>query len=179
MGGPLWLSRVATARSEGYRSYLKFDLSGITSVISGAILVLEFPTGTYDSPRSNETIEVYGVASAPDDYGFDFGGCAYHAFSRTVWNDLGEGALYGEAVVTASDEGSLLSIPLDSNALIRINTAIETSGEFAVGLRMPSLGIHRPHDLMAGTEGAPLWPDLCYGTPSSWTVRSLELWEGP
>ena len=57
----------------------------------------------------------------------------------TIFNDLGSGTLLGERIVSAADNGSTISIALNSDGLAALNAA--RGGLLAIGGALTSLGL--------------------------------------
>jgi hypothetical protein len=120
-----------------YHNYHKFDLSFVSNGIVSAELILEFPTDAFQSRFTTELIAFVDVTSDPDDFGFDFESGVARPFSMSVYEDLEEGS-YGFVWVSESDEDSLLTIGLDSDAASDINDAL--GGTFCIGGYMSRAG---------------------------------------
>lgn len=180
--GPIWVSIDDDRLDPGYRNYFKFDLSSVREGrdVTEAYLLLEFPSGAYDSKLPRELLTLHDVTSDPHTYGFDFSNCSIHGFSRSVWEDLGDGASYGSRYYRLNDEGTTTRIRLNASAIADINAAIAGDGEFAIGGTLtrkttpgsfPTLATDADWILLnTGHE-----TDLCFGTPSGWTTRKLVL----
>lgn len=107
-----------------FRSFLTFDLSGVTVTPVGAALSLQ--VDAYDSTTAM-TLDVYDYVLGND---------ALLGTSMTsidAFNDLGTGQLYGSASInsTSNPVGSTFTIPLSAAAVADINS--KADGLFTVG----------------------------------------------
>lgn len=115
-------------------TYFIFDLSGLGNP---SIATLRLEIHGYFGSDPSETITVYDVstpAATLEASGTDIG----------IFNDLGSGNVYATFVVRPSDVGTVLEIPLNSQAIADIRNS---SGFFSVGLRATTL------NLPSGDEG--------------------------
>ncbi len=161
-----YIAGAVSSISPEYRDFFVFDLSNVTQTIVSAQLEAYNPSASvvgdfsngYTSPNASDTYDLFDVSTSIAALGSRSGGVA--AFS-----DLGTGTIYGSHVFTTADNGTLVSIPLDSAALVALNTS---HGLFALGGADISvvLGVGRDN-IFAFTAG-PLG-----GSPVSDTTREL------
>jgi len=121
-----------------YRSYHKFDLSGLAVPVLSAQMVLEFPDGAYSSHYGSEMLLLYDVTTDQNGFGFDFGAGVGRAFSAAAYADFGDGLYFGGRTYSAADEGTLTTIDLSADAVATINAA--AGGIFCIGGRMSGGG---------------------------------------
>jgi hypothetical protein len=120
-----------------FNSFFVFDLTSVPpSSFTGATLRLEIEN--YYGPDASESLTIYDV-STPTSVLTSSGS------NVAVFNDLGSGNSYGNFTVLRTDEGSILEITLNNQALADI--AATTGGFFAVGLHVNDIG------LSSGDEG--------------------------
>jgi hypothetical protein len=163
-----------------FNSFFVFDLTSISgNSVESAILRLEVEN--YFGPDSSESLTIYDVATpipVLTASGTDVG----------VYTDLQSGNDYGNFTVHPSDEGSIIEITLNSQALADIEAAI--GGQFAVGLHVNNISLPsgnegvrfslddeaRVHQLIlttstggggGGGQGSPLTYDVYLGTDIS------------
>lgn len=123
-----------------YRNFVVFDLTTVTEVILSAEIQLYNPDNAvsalrgYISPDANETIALYDVTTAADTVRMSQTGAA----GMAIFSDLGSGTLLGERIVSAADNGSTISIALNSDGLAALNAA--RGGLLAIGGALTSLG---------------------------------------
>lgn len=105
---------VGTLGGREFRDFFVFDLTDMHSgpfEIVSAELRLWLPDGGYVSPDASELYELYSVETDPADV---MAGGSGHT---DIFDDLGDGTLYGSATVAPGDQGSVLSISLLAGAL--------------------------------------------------------------
>ena len=127
--------------TEIFRSFFVFDLSSISDAIAEATLNLELET--YFGPDPFETVDVFDVFATADELGTSYTDGS--PIGLSIYADLGTGNLYGTAVITPSDHGSIISFPLDLQAAMDISSKV--GGKFAVGLK-----VQEPFSLPSGDE---------------------------
>ncbi len=123
-------SKVSTFKSR-YRSWLSFDLSGITDTIISASLSINI--AGYVSAQDSEELHIHQVSTDYTSMGSD---------STTTYNDLGDGLLYASKVFAKSDPYSYIDCLLDPSALVDIQSAMNGDGAFTVGLEINTISIH-------------------------------------
>lgn len=111
-----------------YRSYLAFDLSSLSRLITAATLRVEIER--YFSADPSESVVVYDVSTP-------ISVLTASGENVAVFSDLGTGNSYGGFTVIPTDVGSVLQITLSGEALNDINAAL--GGRFAVGLSLSSI----------------------------------------
>jgi hypothetical protein len=77
----------------------------------------------YVSPDPTETLQLYDVTTAAADLIGNTAGVS-------GFTDLGSGTLYGTTVVSATDNGQVVEIPLNAAAVAALRSA---TGQFAIG----------------------------------------------
>jgi hypothetical protein len=110
-----------------YRNYFVFDLSGISQPISSATLALE--NRSFSSYATSENYEVHDVTTPISELLSD-------AASTATFDDLGSGVIYGDRLITAADNGTVVEIPLNSAVINAMNS---THGLFAFGGSLTTL----------------------------------------
>jgi hypothetical protein len=108
-----------------YRDYLVFDLSSVTQPITGATLMLTNPSNGYSSPDPSETYSLFDVSTAIASLE------ATGTGQTGIFADLGTGTGYGSRSVSSADNGTVVSVNLNSSALTYLNGA--KGGQAAVG----------------------------------------------
>ncbi len=114
---------------KGLRDYFVFDLTGVTEVITVATLRLynpikdssgeprQFGDG-YQSPDATETIVFHSVETTISTLRTHAGDIS---IGQSIYNDLGTGVLFGNKVVSASDNGTIITIDLNDAAVAELN----------------------------------------------------------
>lgn len=128
---------------ETERNYHTFDLSGLSGSVSGATLRIWADVGAYDSSAPFETVELYEVTTAVSVINDPL---SDPVAAAGVFDDLGDGLLYGSADVTAADDGSYVDFALNGDAIAALNAAVGV-GSWAAGGVLATLD---------GTYGGPL-----------------------
>lgn len=106
------------------RNYFVFDLATVTEVITGATLRLYNPIWPaqsgpgYQSPDPTETIVFHSVETAISTLRTHAGDIS---IGQSIYNDLGTGVLFGNKVVSASDNGTIITIDLNGAAVAELN----------------------------------------------------------
>lgn len=119
----------AAAGTQTYRNFFAFDLANVLDEVYGAYLEVWNPTGGFFSPVDGaETYTLFDVETAVGDLGGQ---------STDIYNDLGSGVEFGSYAADASDNGTLLQILLNADAVAAINAA--RGDAFAVGGAITSL----------------------------------------
>ncbi len=126
---------IGNVASAEVRSFLVFDLSGVSGPIGSASLVAYNPSAAagdggngYSSANASETLGVFAMATDP-------ASSDGPAPPPGFFEDLGSGPLYASREVSAADNGSLVSLALGSSALTALNDA---DGLFGLGLALTS-----------------------------------------
>ncbi len=113
------------------RNFFVFDLSAVTGPVLGATLELYNPSDPpdagdgYRSPDPSETYSLWEVVT--DIPTLTAGGSGLTG----IFDDLGGGTGFGTIDMTAADNGTMVSIPVNHNAEASITAA--TGGLWAVG----------------------------------------------
>lgn len=103
-----------------YRNFFVFDLSGVTDYVSSATISLFNPSG---GVRGSGTYTLFDVVT-------DLTALAGGTGGLGAYGDLGSGLSFGSFSFSTADNGSLINILLNSDALAAINSA---GGWFAIG----------------------------------------------
>jgi hypothetical protein len=98
-----------------YRNFFVFDLSAVPLPIIGAQLRLFNPPGGYSSPDPNDTYTLFDV-STPIPTLRAFGGG-----QTQIFDDLGSGVSLGAQVVSNADNGHVIPIDLNADAVSYLN----------------------------------------------------------
>jgi len=172
-----------TTLSSNRRGYYAFDTSGLSLEVASATFRVwgwaenggpESVQGAFHSPQSSETLQLYAldnhtadaVISAP------YNDIQIHSIDVPIWEDLGDGAVYGSRVFTGADEmapglipsplstttdcsapssgdacGRWLDFVLNSDALEAINSR---SGDFIFGASISTIDKTFEEQLLAG-----------------------------
>jgi hypothetical protein len=123
-----------------YHNFFVFDLTGVTGLVVSASLELYNPDNAlpalkgYISPDATETYTLYDVSTPIATVQASNVGAA----GQAVYNDLGSGVDFGQATVSAADNGSIVSIVLNAAGLDALNAAL--GGQFALGGALTTLG---------------------------------------
>jgi hypothetical protein len=122
---------------EEIRAYFVFDLTGYGGGAPSGTLELELEAYfDFLDPDPSQSFDVRDYAGSITTLTTG----TSSATNVSIFDDLGDGDLYGSATVTAADVGSILSITLSSAAIADINAA--SGGLFALGI-----------DLTTATDG--------------------------
>lgn len=108
-----------------YNNFFVFDLSSVTGTIVGAELRLENPTSGYESPDATETYSLFDVSTSIAS--LTAGGSGLTG----TFADLGSGTSYGSLVMSVSDNGTVVTISLNSAGIAALNAA--AGGSIAIG----------------------------------------------
>lgn len=132
------------------RNFFVFDLNGFSEPITAATLALFNPASNsaslgYLSDDPTETYTLFDVNTPIDS--LKAGGFGHTA----TFADLGTGMTLGSRVVSAADNGNLVTIPLNSNALSNLNAS---TGEIALGGALTTLARRSTHERMFGFTSA-------------------------
>jgi putative intracellular protease/amidase len=112
------------------RNFFVFDLPEFGGLVAGA--QLRIFTFTINTAQSTETYELRHVATPIETL---IAGAGPEL--TNVFNDLGDGAVYANRVITNSEANGYITIPLNSNALAAINAS--AGQRLALGGRVTSL----------------------------------------
>jgi hypothetical protein len=118
------------------RAFIVFEMPQLSGNIAGASLRLELEA--YLSGEESETFMVMSVSTPARAMGMTYLPGA--AAGRAIFDDLGNGSVYGHATVTAHDVGRVLEISLSAQA--RQDMQAATGSLFAMGLQLGQ--IHPP-----------------------------------
>jgi len=111
------------------RSFFAFDLSSVAGTVNSAKLRLFNPEVSaflhgYSSPDPTETLNIYDVTTPAANIIDSTAGVA-------GFNDLGSGTLFGTQTVSAADNGFVVEIVLNADAIAALNA--RGSGLFVFG----------------------------------------------
>ncbi len=112
-----------------YNSYFTFDLSSVQGTVTSVTLVLELEH--FWGTDSSETVVVYDVSTAAATLEGDGSG------KTAIYDDLQSGHAYGSYTAVPGEQGALLTITLDSQAVADVNAAL--GGSFSIGLHIGTL----------------------------------------
>jgi hypothetical protein len=115
-------------RSTLLRSFFVFDLSRISVGIASA--KLRFEIENYFSPNASESISVFHVASPPSSFGPEYRLDSPQGIE--IFDDLGNGPLFGTFNIARSQHGSIVDFNLSDSAIPAINNS--RGREFVLGL---------------------------------------------
>jgi hypothetical protein len=126
-----------------YHDFFVFDLSTVTGPINSGILSIfnpapstcGFPCG-YQSLSPTETYTVFDVSTPLNELDANHTGVG-SLLSPAIFNDLGSGPVFGSTTVSASDNGSMVNIVLNREAIDAINANL--GGSIAFGGSLTSL----------------------------------------
>jgi len=121
----------ANPRDIVYRNFFVFNLGQVTPQITSASLLLWNPDRFdvngpgYFSTHDSETFLVHEVHSAPSEL------AVLNSHRVDIFQDLADGPLYGERVVSWADNGTWVSVALNGAAILALNQA--AGGTIAIG----------------------------------------------
>jgi large repetitive protein len=102
-----------------YRNFFVFDLAAVSKPITSAKLALsvlgDFRGEGYLSPDLSENYELHDVTTPI--------ATLVNGTSAAAYGDLGGGIVYGSRTMTAADNGSVVEITLNSNAIAALDAA--------------------------------------------------------
>jgi hypothetical protein len=107
------------------RNYFTFSLPAATSTILGAELRLlaSAPANQgFLSPDPSETYTLYDVSASPA--ALDTERNSANPTGASIYSDLGSGTVFGSRNVTAADDATTISIPLNAAAVAALNAAV-------------------------------------------------------
>jgi hypothetical protein len=141
-------------REEGSerRNYFVFDLTGISSPITGAILQLYNPIAPPDSGNgySGDATETYELTSTTATPTAIQGAFTFGAPGVAVYNSLGTGTSYGTITASAASNGQTLNLVFNSAGLGALNAGI--GGLVAFGGRITTLATNNDEYLFDTTD---------------------------
>jgi len=127
--------------NEEFRNFFVFDLSGVSGTILSATFRAYNPddcepdcsfTGGYDSPDASEAYNLREVllpaatVTAPT------------SLNPTVFNDLGDGGIFGTYLASSADNGQFIEITLNAAGIAAAQTFVGI-GEFVLGGHVSTL----------------------------------------
>jgi hypothetical protein len=135
------------------RSFFSFDLSGVSGTIVGAALQLLNPLsptrgagfGGFSSPDASETFSLFGVGASSA--ALAAGGSG----NTDIFADLGSGTALGEATVSNSDNGQIVTINLNADGIAALNNA---NGILSLGGAITSLTRGDDDEFVFGYSGS-------------------------
>ncbi|MGJ8695907.1 MAG: PEP-CTERM sorting domain-containing protein [Verrucomicrobiaceae bacterium] len=110
-----------------YRNYFTFDLSGLVGTVQSATLTLDLPQNGFSSPTGSEAFGLSGASAISGNI----------SNGASVFDDLGDGPLYGVSLIDSSSQGGTVSITLNSDFLAAANSGAST---LTIGGSLLSLG---------------------------------------
>lgn len=132
-------------KSDDFRNWFVFDLAGISTVTS-AVLRLEVPDGNgfHSTNDAFEAYTLFDVDTNPASLGL--------GNDLSIWEDLGEGSIFGSYNVMDSDLGLFVEITLNSIGLVNLN--LNAGFNFALGGGFTSLDDAANDEYAFGFTGA-------------------------
>jgi hypothetical protein len=106
-----------TQGTNQFHNFFYFDLSGVSTSIISANLLLFNPSNGYNSPDSTGTYSIYDITTSEASMLGGTGGLG-------AYTDLDGGVLYGFQTVSANDNGQVVSVNLNGSALADLNTQV-------------------------------------------------------
>ncbi len=136
------------ALNREFRNWFVFDLASVEGLITSIALNLGVPsgdsmnpkTGGYRSNDPSELYELYDVETPIDDL---IGGNA----GLAAFGDLGSGTFFGSLLMDESQEGEIVSIVLNADAVANANHAHSFQVPWALGGTVPTVS---PNGLAEG-----------------------------
>lgn len=119
------------------RSYFVWDVSGITDAVSAKVRIWTYQpslanafSGGYTSDDPSETVGLFALENHTPQQVMEapFNDKFKHDVDIPIWEDLGEGTLYGERVYTVDDELVGLSPSYRADQSISCNPVVEDPG---------------------------------------------------
>jgi hypothetical protein len=138
--------------SAEYRSFLVFDMSSVTQLITSAQLELSvagpgggslYSGAGFFSGAGSENFELHDVITPIETLLNRTDKIGTHA-------DLGNGVVYGNRTMTAADQGTVVSIELNSSAIAALNAA---TGLFAMGGSLTTLDSFANYEIVFASSG--------------------------
>ncbi|HEY8352856.1 MAG TPA: PEP-CTERM sorting domain-containing protein [Sphingomonadales bacterium] len=117
-----------------YRSFFAFDLANVSGSILSASLSIGNPAQGLHTTEPSLLLNIHEVLTAFDDL------VATHTDATDIFEDLGDGTLFGSYTVTAADNGTQVVVGLNDAAITALNAAIGSIMIFggAVGSAVPT-----------------------------------------
>ena len=100
------------------RSFFVFDLRNVALPVSSAELRMSI--NGYFSNMPSEILDIYDVSTSATDFNHTY---PQNSSGLAIFDDLGSGNSYGSFTVLSSDNGKVLDIPLNSQAVSNINAS--------------------------------------------------------
>lgn len=143
-------TRIAVGKkgARNFRSFMAFDLGGVTDPIKSAKLTFKFP-GLFED-NSAKTFSLFDV-NAP--IGLLRSGQGGAVTKNFIFNDLGTGESLGSTVISVSDQGKTIEIDINQTGIDLLNDAL--GGKFAFGADLTGIGGSH-QELLAGVGRAQL-----------------------
>ena len=105
-----------------FNDFFVFDLSSVTSTITGAALSLYNPSAATDAGDGFESDLTNAALFSLYDVSTSIANLESDQFSAvSTFNDLGSGTQYGTYIFTAADDGTQVHINLNSDAITALN----------------------------------------------------------
>jgi hypothetical protein len=136
-----------------YNDFFVFDLSNVTGPITSAVLSLHnpgCPPCGYQSMSPTETYTLFDVSTPISTLEANHTGVG-SPLAPEIFNDLGSGTIFGSRTVSAADNGTLVHIALNSDAVAAIDAHL--GGMIAVGGSLTSLFDSLPPEDMFASGG--------------------------
>jgi Bacterial pre-peptidase C-terminal domain len=127
-----------------YNNFFVFNLASVNPTILSA--TLKVSADGYSSPLSSDTFGLFDVSTPITSLETTGVG------QTTIFSDLGSGTSYGTKTITTSSGNTVLSIPLNTAAVIAMNN--KHGGQFAIGGALTTLTGSSAQYLFAGSGSA-------------------------
>ncbi len=144
-------------QNDEFRNWFVFDLAKLKGRITSMTLNLGVPggppndpdVGGYRSRDPSELYQLYSVETAIDDLVGGSGGLA-------AFDDLASGVFYGSLWMDESQEGQIVSIDLNADAVASANAARSSQVLWAIGGSVPTISMNGLQEIVfAGTHTEP------------------------
>ena len=138
------------------RNFFVFDLSGLSSLATGASLALFNPDASV-LPGSGLPVAPGYISTAPSltytnfDVSSPIDPTTGTSTAADVYADLGSGTMYGSSVVSPADNGRFVTVALNSSAIAGING--RSGGSFAIGGAVTQAAVAVPEPLSLSLLG--------------------------
>ena len=137
-----------------YRDFFVFDLTGVNAYTTSATINIYSPVSPdqfFDGYQSADPFETYVLY----DISTDVGDLTDGSGGVSAYMDIGTGTSYGSYNVSATDNGQIVSITLNADALLDINSS---GGLFAIGGSVSTLDPAPNNEIIFASSGEPSVP---------------------
>lgn len=141
-----------------FNDFFVFDLSTVSGPITSAVLSVFNPACSivcgYQSQSRTETYTVFDVSTPIGTLEANHTGVG-SALAPAIFNDLGSGTIFGSRTVSAADNGTMVDIVLNHDAIVAINANL--GGRIAFGGSLTSLfnNLSPPEEMFAAGGNSP------------------------